>query len=207
MFSTLVRSARSLAVAASAGLLLVGCPCLPGSNFVYFPDSSLERAVRASINQPFGCLFEGALLQARSVDAAGLAVSSLEGLENCSNLTELDLSNNNIKNIAELTNLQNLVSLDLSRNQITRIDALSGLFFLRYLDLSGPDNDIRDFSALTANALNGGLGDGAVVTLSTEWTVDPEGAFYADFADDYNALINAGVTVIFAENTGSSSAK
>lgn len=203
MFRTLHRSARMLALAATAGLFLAGCPCLPGTNFVYFPDSALESAVRAAINQPFGCLFVNNLLSARNVDASGLNVSNLEGLENCTNLTELDLSNNAVKNIGALTNLQNLVSLDLSNNQITRIDALSGLFFLRYLDLSGADNDIRDFSALAANALNGGLGDGAVVTLSPEWTINPEGDFYADFADDYNALINAGVTVIFSEPSNS----
>jgi len=199
MFRMLVRSARTLGLAASAGLLLAGCPCLPGTNFVYFPDSSLESAVRASINQPFGCLLAGALQGARTVEASGLAISNLEGLENCTNLTDLDLSNNSVKNIGALTNLQNIVSLDLSNNQITRIDALSGLFFLRYLDLSGADNDIRDFSALAANALNGGLGDGAVVTLSPEWTVNTDGEFFTDFADDYNALINAGVTVVFAE--------
>ncbi len=203
MFRKLNQSARMLGLALAAGMFLVGCPCIPGTNFVYFPDAALESAVRASINKPFGCLLVSDLVQARIIDASGLGVRSLEGLENCTNLTEIDLSENSLKSINELTNLQNLVSLDLSNNNISRIDALSGLFLLRYLDLSGEDNDIRDFTALSANALNAGIGDGAVVTLSPEWTVNPDGEFFGDFADDYDVLIDNGVNVIFAESTNS----
>ena len=196
-----------MGLACVAGLLLAGCPCIPGTGFVYFPDSALESAVRASIHKPFGCLLQSDVRQVRILDASGLGVRNLEGLEQCVNVTELDLSDNDINSVGALTNLQNLIALDLKNNRIERIDALAGLFLLRNVDLSGENNDIRDFSPLAANALNGGLGDGAVVTLSTEWTVDGEGDFFADFADDYNTLINEGVTVIFAETTSTGTSK
>lgn len=203
MFRKINQCARVLGLVVAAGLLMAGCPCIPGTNFVYFPDAALESAVRASINKPFGCLLLSDVLKARVVDASGLGITTLEGLENCANLTELDLSNNSLKSINELTTLQNLVTLDLANNRLSRIDALAGLFLLRYLDLSGADNDIRDFTALSANALNGGIGDGAVVTLSPEWTINADGEFFGDFADDYDVLIDNGVNVIFAEPTGS----
>lgn len=201
MVKKLKMMARNSGLACMAGLLLAGCPCIPGSDFIYFPDAALESAVRASINKPFGCLLRSDVLKARVINASDLGVRSLEGLENCVNVIELDLSNNAIDSINELANLQNLVELDLSNNNITRIDELAGLFLLRFLDLSGENNDIRDFSPLSANALNDGIGAGASVTLSPEWTVDDDGAFFADFADDYANLTGKGVEVIFAETT------
>lgn len=207
MFRTTFRSARILGLACVAGFLMAGCPCIPGTDFLYFPDSNLEAAVRASLHKPFGCLSHQDALDLRTLDASGLGISSLEGLSECVNLTELDLSSNSIRSITGLTNLQNLVTLDLANNKITRVDAVAGLFLLRSLDISGADNDIRDFTPLSANALNGGLGDGAVVTLSNEWTVDSEGNISAAFQNDYNVLINEGVSVIFAESTPTGTAK
>jgi len=89
--------------------------------------------------------------------------------------------------------------------KVGRIKELQGAS--RNVDVSGADNDIKDFAPLTANALNGGLGDGAVVTVSKEWTVDSQGNFFADFQDDYNALTSAGVTVIIADTTSGGTAK
>lgn len=208
MLRTFSRKTQWLGLALVAALLIPGCVCVPGTDFVYIRDTALESAIRASIHKPFGCLLEQDLAQARSIEAYGLGITSLDGLEFCTNLTSLDLRGNSIKSIEALTNLSNLVTLDLSNNQITRIDALAGLFLLRNVDLAGEDNDIRDFSPLSANALNGGLGDGAVVTLGKEWTLDDEGNLFPDVADDVDILTSQGVTVLFALATqGSGSAK
>lgn len=207
MYRNLFRSAQVLGVACLIAAMLPGCLCVPGVNAVYFADSQLEAAVRGAVHKPFGCINQIDLAALRTLDAHGLGISSLDGLENCTNLTELDLSGNNIRSIGALTNLTNLVTLDLHNNNIVRIDALAGLFLLRNVDVSGADNDIRDFGPLTANALNAGIGDGAVVTVSKEWTVDSQGNFFADFQDDYNALTSAGVTVIIADTTSGGTAK
>ena len=54
-------------------------------------------------------------------------ISDLEGLQYCSNITKLDLSNNRIENIFEIQSLEHLEELDLSYNQICDIDPLIGL--------------------------------------------------------------------------------
>ena len=96
-------------------------------------------------------------------------IADLTGLENCTNLTELYLDDNNISDISSLsgliqleklglgrnqitdvsalTNLTSLSELDLSRNQITNILSLSGLTQLQKLSFGG--NQITDVSALT----------------------------------------------------------
>ena len=119
-----------------------------------------------------------------------------------SGCTVLNLRGNAIKSIAPLAGLSNLTFLDLGGNKITSIEALSGLFFLHEVRLWGSDNDIVDWSPLVANAQAGGLGSGDIVTLGTEWTVTSDGTLYDDFAEPYQALLDAGVTVIFADETG-----
>lgn len=74
---------------------------------------------------------------------------SLEGLSSLSNLTELSVTNSNLRTsdlliIASLPNLQKLI---LSGCGLSGIDNLSGAQNLQYLDLS--DNSIRDFTALS----------------------------------------------------------
>lgn len=184
-----------LAVVVLAGL--GGCPF-----FVFFPDQALESAVRASINKPFGLINVLDLEKVTEIQAENLNIVSLEGLQYCPSLLTLNLTNNEIQSITPLTGLRNLTWLELGGNKITNIEPLAGLFFLEYVDLWGSDNDIRDWSALVANAQAGGLGTGDVVTLSPEWTMNSEGVLYDDFKAPYQALITAGVTVLFAEMDG-----
>jgi len=79
---------------------------------------------------------------------ASLKIDSLDPiLSRCINLSELDLSNNNIESLPLLTSLPNqsdsaivlpcLKSLRLSNNQIAQIDNIGDLVHLEHLDLSG----------------------------------------------------------------------
>ena len=61
-------------------------------------------------------------------------------------LTELDLSDNDVMDISALSGLTELTELDLSDNDISDISALSGLTALTTLDLRG--NPIADISVL-----------------------------------------------------------
>jgi hypothetical protein len=201
MYSNLIRSAQGVAWVCLLGAVLSGCLCVPGINAVSIGDPALESAIRAEVHKPFGCLTLADVQSVRTLNAHALGITSLDGLENCTSLTDLDLSGNTIRNVDALAGLTNLVTLDLSGNAVVRIDALSGLFLLRNVDLHGANNEIRDFGPLTANALNGGLGAGAVVTLEKKWTTDStSGKFFPDFQDDYNALTGAGVTVIIVDS-------
>ncbi|HPO15366.1 MAG TPA: hypothetical protein PLI09_18125 [Candidatus Hydrogenedentes bacterium] len=184
----------------AVGLLvgLSGCPF-----FVFFPDDALDSAVRASISKPFGLLTVLDLAQVTEIQASNLDIVNLEGLQYCPSLMRLNLTNNAIQSITPLTGLTNLTWLELGGNKITNIEPLAGLFFLEYLDLWGSDNDIRDWSALVANAQAGGLGAGDTVTLGIEWTIDPETeTVYDEFKETYQALKDAGVDVFFAEEDG-----
>ena len=59
--------------------------------------------------------------------------------------------------------------------------------------------DIVDWSPLSANATNGGLGNGDIVVLPVNTTLDAQGNVLNYWEDDYLTLINLGVSVLFDE--------
>ncbi|HOL20362.1 MAG TPA: leucine-rich repeat domain-containing protein [Candidatus Hydrogenedens sp.] len=179
---------------------LSGCCVLKGTS-IFFPDSALEVVIRSELGKPFFVVCTGELDSITELNARGMGIKNLQGLEYCTSLVKLDLRDNAITSISPLRELKNLVWLDLGNNKITDITPIAGLVYLEYLDLSGSDNDIRDWSPLLANVDAGGLGPGDTVTLSPEWTVKEDGTYYEDFLPVYQKLINAGVNVIFAEPT------
>jgi Leucine-rich repeat (LRR) protein len=73
-------------------------------------------------------------------------LESLDGVEYCTHVKILDVSNNALSDISNLWGLKNLEELYLSNNQIGYIDALSNLINLKILDLA--DNRIDDISPI-----------------------------------------------------------
>lgn len=198
------RLARRIAVIGLVGCMLLsasGCGVL---GIVFIPDAGLESAIRASLRQPFGFLTKKDLLRVTELQASGLNIHSLQGLEHCRSLITLNLRNNEIQSITPLAGLSNLRRLDLSQNRVNDITALSGLFLLEDIDLHGTHNDIRNWSALVANAENGGIGAGCTLTLSPEWTIQGDGTFYPDYQAVHEALTARGVNIIFAEASSDS---
>ena len=82
------------------------------------------------------------------LDLSGKGIRSgrLNDIGKLTELTKLNLSDNEITDLNFLTPLTKLVSLDLSNNQITDISPLSGLTSLHTLHLD--NNAIKDFSPL-----------------------------------------------------------
>ena len=76
-----------------------------------------------------------------------LTDSDIKELNKMTNLTDLDLYENQISDISVLSELTNLTSLALSENTISDISALSGLTNLKHLYLGR--NQISDISALS----------------------------------------------------------
>ena len=190
--------AAALALAAVFGM--TGCPCIGGR--IFFDDAALESAVRYELGKPFGCLTEAELATVTEIQAAGLNIRSLKGLEYLTNLTVLNLQNNSVTSITPLTNLRNLQVLDLGFNQISNISALSGLFFLDEVYLDG--NSIIGLGPLVANTVNGGLGSGDIVVLP-DTVLDPETGEVQDiYLASIETLQNAGVAV-FVESRPSDS--
>lgn len=79
-------------------------------------------------------------------EMAESGLESLDGVEYCTHIKILDVSNNVLTDISNLWDLQDLDELYLANNQIGYIDALSNLSKLRVVDLSG--NEIDDISPL-----------------------------------------------------------
>mgnify|MGYP006280835623 CR=1 FL=1 len=201
MKKTVVRRIGAVVVATALLFSLGGCPCLFGGA-VFFPDAALESAVRNALDKPFGCISKSELLEIVELQAAGLQIRDLEGLQYCKSLTTLNLRSNKIQSISQLAGLKDLTWVHLGDNVITNIEPLAGLLRLDYLNLFGDANEVYAWKHLVANAQAGGLGLGSTVVLPTRTTLNEDDTIRDDFEGAYNALINAGVTVIFAEPDG-----
>lgn len=208
------------------GLLVVGVALLSGCELldelidqiagggttgvvVDFPDPELEAAIRVAISKPTGDIHEIDLIGLAFLDAAGIDIVNLGGIQYCTNLTELDLRYNQIVNVsplAGLTNLTelyldsnlivdisplagltNLTELWLGSNQIVDIGWLSDLINLTFLDLD--KNQIVDIDPLVRNA---GIGNGDFVFLTYNNL-----CLYPGSPDqlDIEELLSRGVTV------------
>ena len=112
-----------------------------------FPDPGLERAVRAAIGKPDGePLKVSDLTRITYLCVNGLNVDDLEGIQHCTGLTWLSLSDNTIRDITRLSFLPRIETLWLSNNQIRCIQPLASLHGLTILGLSG--NSIQDLTPL-----------------------------------------------------------
>jgi hypothetical protein len=150
---------------------------------VTFPDSNLEKVIRILISKPTGDIHRSDLMGLNLLDGNNKSIISLSGVEYCTNLNEIFMSdnsvsdlgpianltklrqiqffNNSISNIAPLAGLVSLERIILSSNTISNISSLSGLTNLHILHLS--DNNISDLSPLVANS---GLAAGDTVNLA-----------------------------------------
>ena len=133
---------------------VVSSPCSdsiqyqPGSSPVNFPDPGLEAAIRDAIGKPTGDILDTDLIGLAQLNANSRSISNLEGIQNCVDLTNLDLGWNWITDISPLSALANLTVLDLhGNNWITDISPLESLTNLMELDLHV--NQIVDISPLS----------------------------------------------------------
>ncbi len=127
---------------------------------VTFTDPNLEAAVREAIGKPEGSIYPLDLGGVTNFTAYAKNLHDLTGLEYCTNLTFLDLGNNQIIDISPLANLTSLEWLHLNDNQISDISPLANLASLDYLYLGG--NQISDIEPLFNNT---GLSEGDILDL------------------------------------------
>ena len=102
------RKAMTLAVLLSMLALLLPVSIATADQVITFPDPNLEAAIREAIGKPTGDIYQSDLASLTILDAAARGIQSLDGLEYCSNLTELYLQCNQIGDVSPL---QNLISL------------------------------------------------------------------------------------------------
>lgn len=188
------RKAGAFCMLLGIALFMSGCP-------VYVPDKALEQALKKASNTAFGPLTADALASITVVQASGLGISDLTGLEQCTRLQELYLADNDVQSLQPLSALTTLQVLDLGNNHVTNINALQNCFGLTSVSLWGANNGIADYSPLLRVHDGGGLSEGNVV-LSYEQTHDADDVLLPSVATDIGQLIAAGVQVSYKDGDG-----
>lgn len=154
-----------------------------------FPDETLRNYLKAvaGVNED-GKLTSAGLESIQSIysyDFRGQApVTSLEGLQYCINLTELNLEGQEITDASVVSTLKNLTSIYLSNNDLRELPDLSGLGSLRYASFSW--NLIKE-SSITKSKL-----PAAFLNDNPDWLSETKRsqreAFSAVVADTYYAI-------------------
>ena len=135
------RSAGSMTVNTSASTEVVA------EGEAVFPDPLVDEMIRLKLDQPVGPILISDLKQLTSLNLGlELYVADLSGLEHLVNITELDLTQNQVTDLSPLAGLTKLTSLDLAQNDITDISALTSLTNLTFLRIQ--DNLVTDISPL-----------------------------------------------------------
>jgi internalin A len=114
-----------------------------------FPDKALDRAVRKEVFGKRGNekpLTLDDLAKVSRVIGKGEKIVSLEGLQHCHSLLDIDLDNNKITDCSPLRELKLVQKLSLSGNEIETIEPLEELTSLQYLDVSR--NRIQDLEPI-----------------------------------------------------------
>ncbi|MBS8265668.1 LPXTG cell wall anchor domain-containing protein [Mesobacillus boroniphilus] len=115
----------------------------PTGEVVVFPDANLEQAIKNQLNLERD-LYQSDLEDVTYLDAAGLGISDLTGINQLENVTMLMLDENEITDVSMLASLQNLGHLGLSDNPITDGTSLGNITSLTFIGLGNVK--ITDFS-------------------------------------------------------------
>ncbi len=116
---------------------------------VTFADANLAAAVRTALNIPAGPITDIAMLRLTTLDARGLGIANLGGIEYALRLQSLSLDNNQIRDLSPLARLSRLTGLALGQNQVTSLAPIAGLVNLRELFIwSDPIADLSVLAGL-----------------------------------------------------------
>ncbi|NLV41631.1 MAG: leucine-rich repeat domain-containing protein [Candidatus Hydrogenedentes bacterium] len=192
--STASRKVLTACVALFVLAAVTGCDVISP---VYMPDKALSKVVRAAVGKPLGVVTRADMAKLKELQAAGMGVVDLQGLQYCESLSVLNLSGNAVVSLAPLAGLRNLARVNLSDNQLGSVEALSGWFYLEELQLYGEQNLIWDWRPLLANVQAGGLGAGNILVLPTATTLDSNSNPLPGFAEAQKALIEQDVKVTY----------
>ncbi len=112
-----------------------------------FPDPLVDEMIRLKLDQPAGPILISDLKQLTALNLGlELYVADLSGLEHLVNITELDLTQNQVTDLSPIASLTKLTSLELAQNDITDISPLTSLTNLTFLRIQ--DNLVTDISPL-----------------------------------------------------------
>ncbi|MCB1062245.1 MAG: leucine-rich repeat domain-containing protein [Verrucomicrobiae bacterium] len=114
-----------------------------------FPDKNLEKAVRQQVyakrNTEDPIVAED-VKNISTVRGKGLGIKDLTGLEHCTALMSIDLSDNAITSIAQLKGLNRLQQIILNHNQIADLTPIADIIAIQYLGIEG--NKVKSLEPL-----------------------------------------------------------
>ena len=128
-------------------ILIASLSCLDEISKVTFPDPALEAEISTITGKQPGDIGEWALRKVKHVRALSAGISDLTGLDKCSYLVIIELSDNQISDISPLSNLTELTTIILDNNLINDITPLSKSVNPWILHLE--NNQITDISPLS----------------------------------------------------------
>jgi Leucine-rich repeat (LRR) protein len=137
---------------------------------VKFADANLERAVREAVNKIEGPLDRSDLAGLKILNAWGMGIENLHGIEFCTGLNIITIGKNKIEDLSPLATLLNLKAIDAMENKIADLSPLTSIKTLVSLNLNF--NKITDISALavlselSSLSLQGGVEKNRVKDLS-----------------------------------------
>ncbi|EKZ4846025.1 leucine-rich repeat domain-containing protein [Listeria monocytogenes] len=117
-----------------------------------FPDANLAEAIRDKLGKSSvdDVVTQAELDGITAFLAVSKGIVDISGVENLTNLTVLNLNNNQLNDISPLSNLTNLDELSLGSNHISDISPVASLTNLTWLELFRNQlNDISPLSNLT----------------------------------------------------------
>ncbi len=115
---------------------------------VNIPDPNLRTAIESSLEKTAGApITEEEMSTLTTLQATGVSIGDLTGLEFATGLTDLVLYNNSIDDISSLSELTALERLQLDNNSVSDISSLSELTNLEWLELD--NNSVSDISSLS----------------------------------------------------------
>ena len=109
-------------------------------------DVNLENVVRKMIDKPEGKIYKSDVKDITVLEATGKNIKELLGIENLVNLKRINLEKNSISNIEPLRQLNSLEEVCLDNNDIKDINAFENIISIESLSLSA--NRIQDISHL-----------------------------------------------------------
>jgi internalin A len=128
---------NKVALALAVSVQLVFIQIAPAQDL--FPDKALEAAVRKEVfakryNEE--ALTKDDVKNISQVHAKGKGIKSLEGMQNCVSVQEIDFENNEIVDLKPLADLKLIQSINLAGNKIENVEPLAALSRVQYLELS-----------------------------------------------------------------------